>query len=424
MKKMCKYIVLGVLACVSLLSCQMEEEVPQVLAEVNNELIEPSYTSVVLTCDLISNLTIASVRAYVSPTLDFEGAAYGLLSDLGEGTYSGKVEGLQEATSYYVRYEIRNYLSSYMLEQVSEFQTFASSSPVIFTKQVTDIDFTTARVLATVKTDGGAAIQERGVCYSQSANPTVEDTKVVYGDGLGDYSCLLLYLEEGTEYHVRAYAVNEQGVFYGEDLAFTTLTRTYHADHEYVDLGLSVMWATCNIGEHMPEKSGDYFAWGETTPKAKYDWSNYLWCNYTNDAWECLTKYNVQLELGAIDKQTSLNLSDDAAQQNWGGDWRIPTNQEMRELIWQCDWVLRKNGYAVISRVNGNSIFLSAGGCMDGSSISMPGEGGYYWSNGLNVDDPKTAHVLYFNTIYKQYKYDISLSRSMGCFIRPVYPKK
>ena len=83
MKKMCKYIVVGLLACVSLLSCQMEEDVPQVLAEVNNELIEPSYTSVVLTCDLLTNLTIASVRAYVSPTLDFEDAVYVVLSDMG-----------------------------------------------------------------------------------------------------------------------------------------------------------------------------------------------------------------------------------------------------------------------------------------------------------------------------------------------------
>ena len=423
MKKMCKYICMALFACFAMAACQSEELPTPVLAEVNKELIEPSYTSVVLTCDLISNLTIASVRAYVSPTLDFEGAAYGVLSNLGDGTYSGKVDGLQEATSYYVCYEIRNYLSSYMLEQVSEFQTFSYTSPVIYTRQVADIDFTSARVLATVKTESGPVLQERGVCYSQSANPTVEDTKVASGNGVGDYSCMLLYLEEGTEYHVRAYAVNDQGVFYGEDLSFTTLARTYHECHEYVDLGLSVMWATCNIGEHMPEKSGDYFAWGETTPKSKYDWSTYLWCKYTNDEWECLIKYNVQLELGAIDKQTSLNVSDDAARQNWGGDWRIPTNKEMRELISQCDWVLKENGSEVISRVNGNSIFLSAGGCMDGSSISLPGEGGYYWSSGLNVDDPKTAHVLYFNTIYDLYKYDISVSRAMGCFIRPVYSK-
>lgn len=421
MKKMCKYIVVGLLACVSLLSCQMEEEVPQVLAEVNNELIEPSYTSVVLTCDLLTNLTIESVRAYVSPTLDFEDAVYVVLSDMGEGTYSGEVDGLNEATSYYVRYEIRNYLSSYMLEQVSEFQTFAYSSPVIYTRQVMDIAFTSARVLATVKTDGGAAIQERGVCYSQSANPTVEDTKVVYGDGLGDYSCMLLYLEEGTEYHVRAYAVNDQGAFYGEDLSFTTLARTFHADHEYVDLGLSVMWATCNIGEHMPEKSGDYFAWGETAPKSKYDWSTYLWCNYTNDVWECLTKYNTQSELGAVDKLTTLSLSDDAARQIWGGEWRMPTSKEIYELLTKCDWEFKETGYEVISTINGNSIFLSAGGCMNGNSIFKPGEHGYYWSNGLLADEAKNAHVLYFN---KKDRSDTSLSRSMGCFIRPVYPKK
>lgn len=420
MKKIYQYMVLGLLGCFSLLSCQKEEEVPQVFALINEEIIEPSYTSVMLTCSLSSNFTIEAVRAYVSPTLDFADAAYGILSESAEGKYSGKVEGLKEGIRYYVRYEMRNYLSAYMLEQVSEFQTFSYSSPTVYTKQVTDIDFTSARVLAAIKTDGGAAIQERGVCYSHFANPTVDNTKVTAGAAVGDYSCMLLYLEEGTTYHVRAYAVNANGTYYGEDLTFTTEARTYHENHEYVDLGLSVKWATANIGENKPEKSGDYFAWGETSPKSNYDWSTYLWCKHSDNMLESLTKYNTQSDLGAVDKLTTLNLSDDAAKQNWGGDWRMPTAKEMYELLTQCDWEVTATGYEVISRVNGKSIFLPAGGCMNKTSIFKPGEYGYYWSSGLVENDAKNAHVLYFNA---KDKYDSSISRSTGCFIRPVCPK-
>lgn len=59
--------------------------------------------------------------------------------------------------------------------------------------------------------------------------------------------------------------------------------------HEYVDLGFSVKWATCNVGATKPEEYGDYFAWGETTPKSTYDWETYKYCNGSFDS---LTKYN------------------------------------------------------------------------------------------------------------------------------------
>lgn len=420
MKKIYQYILLGLMASCALTACQREEEVPQVFVQVNQEIIEPSYTSVTLTCNLTSNFTIEAVRAHVSPTLDFEEAISDVLSEAGEGTFSGEVNGLREGTHYYVRYEMYNHLSVYMLQQISEFQTFSYSIPTVYTKQVTDIDFTSARVLAAVKTDGGATIHERGVCYSQSANPTVDDTKVAAEAGLGDYSCMLLYLEEGTTYHVRAYAVNANGTFYGDDLTFTTEARTYHEDHEYVDLGLSVKWATANVGESMPEKAGDYFAWGETSPKAKYDWSTYLWCNYSNGALDCLTKYNTQSDLGAVDKLTTLSLADDAANHNWGGDWRMPTAKEIAELLTQCDWEATATGYEVISKLNGKSIFLSAGGCMRDEDIFSPGEYGYYWSNSLVESDAKKAYLLNFNA---KKPYDSSIDRSIGCFVRPVYPK-
>jgi hypothetical protein len=83
-----------------------------------------------------------------------------------------------------------------------------------------------------------------------------------------------------------------------------------------------------------------------------------------------------------------------------------------------------RNELLFLVPVRARNIQMSCdGACLPQMMFDSLGEGGYYWSNGLNVDDPKTAHVLQFNTIYDWYKYDVSVSRATGCFIRPVYPK-
>ena len=94
-----------------------------------------------------------------------------------------------------------------------------------------------------------------------------------------------------------------------------------------VDLGLSVKWATCDASK--PEEYGDYFAWGETTPKSINNWSTYKWCN--GDEYS-LTKYCYNKDQGIVDNKTILDLSDDAARVQWGGSLRMPTDSEMTEL--------------------------------------------------------------------------------------------
>ena len=84
--------------------------------------------------------------------------------------------------------------------------------------------------------------------------------------------------------------------------------------YAYVDLGLSVKWATCNVGASSPEGYGDYFAWGETTIKSTYNWSTYKYCNGSSST---LTKYNTKSSYGTIDNKTKLDLSDDAARANF-----------------------------------------------------------------------------------------------------------
>ena len=153
--------------------------------------------------------------------------------------------------------------------------------------------------------------------------------------------------------------------------------------HEYVDLGLSVKWATCNVGANAPEEYGDYFAWGEVEPKESYDWSTYKWCNGSNDT---QTKYCTNSSYGTVDNKTVLDKEDDAAAVNWGGAWRMPTTEEQDELRSNCIWTwTTQNGVngCIVTGPNGNSIFFPAAGNRNDSDLYNAGSYCYYWSSSL-----------------------------------------
>ena len=164
---------------------------------------------------------------------------------------------------------------------------------------------------------------------------------------------------------------------------------------EYVDLGLSVKWATCNVGASKPEEYGDYFAWGENHPKSTYNWSTYKWCDGSETT---LTKYNSNSSDGIVDNKRTLELDDDAARVNWGGSWRMPTTQELAELSSGCTWILTTQngvkGYNVTSNNNGNSIFLPAAGYHYHGGIDYAGTFFFCWSNSL-YNNSNSATFLY-----------------------------
>ena len=188
--------------------------------------------------------------------------------------------------------------------------------------------------------------------------------------------------------------------------------------HEYVDLGLSVKWATCNVGASSPEETGYFFSWGETKPKAKYNWETYKWCEGSYDT---QTKYCTESYYGTVDNKTILELSDDAANANWGGDWRMPTREEQGELRTECTWTWTTQdgvkGYKVTSKTNGNSIFLPAAGYRSDSDLDDAGSSGHYWSSSLDTGYSDYACSLYFYSGYVGYG-----SRYGGHSVRPVMP--
>ncbi len=190
--------------------------------------------------------------------------------------------------------------------------------------------------------------------------------------------------------------------------------------HEWVDLGLSVKWATCNVGANSPEKWGDFFAWGEVEPKTTYDWSIY---KYGTDE-DQLTKYCTNSDSGKdgfVDNKTVLDPEDDAATVNWGGTWRMPTIAEQQELVDNCTWTWTTqndvNGCKVTGP-NGNSIFLPAAGFTFGNlMIPDAGTNGFYWSSSLYTDDPGYASYVRFGW---DYVYRNNDDRYSGLSVRPV----
>ena len=161
-----------------------------------------------------------------------------------------------------------------------------------------------------------------------------------------------------------------------ENMNNTSNVTNTHNGHEFVDLGLpsGILWATCNVGATSPELAGLYFAFGETTgysaEQVKKGERSFDSASYT-----------------APSVSENLNLEQDAAHVNLGGNWRMPTDDECQELIDNTTqtWTNDYNGIGVAgkvftSKVNGNSVFFPAAGYCDDSFVGSVGSDGNFWS--------------------------------------------
>ena len=185
----------------------------------------------------------------------------------------------------------------------------------------------------------------------------------------------------------------------------------------YVDLGLpsGLKWAICNVGAATPKEAGNYYAWGETKPKTTYSWSTYKWCKRSEST---LTKYNTSSDYGTVDNKTVLDLEDDAAAVNWGGQWRMPTDAEWRELLTNCTWTKTSSGN-IVTGPNGNYITLPCGGDFMDDKCYNSGRYGYYWSS--NLYGGNNSYTLYFYSSAASNTPTLtSNSRRYGCNVRGV----
>ena len=205
---------------------------------------------------------------------------------------------------------------------------------------------------------------------------------------------------------------------------------------EYVDLGLpsGLKWAKCNLGASKPSELGDYYAWGETEPKKKYTWATYKWMQPGQSELKYITKYTIADGVtDAIwydssgnfigDNKTVLDAADDAATQQLGSPWRMPTEDEFKELRRNCT-VIRTTqggvkGYQV-DAPNGNAIFLPDAGFRNASGLLGVGEQCLYWSSSLlDIHSGYGAYIGFGDFGIGWY---INPHRYSGLPVRPVRP--
>ena len=331
---------------------------------------------------------------------------------------SGALE--PETTYYYRSYIIQNDDVEY--GQTKSFKTLALSS-MIQTLNVSDVYSKEATLNAMLDlTDCNYSSIEYGFELTQEGR----QVKTLTADNLADKA--FSYRDEtlvmNTGYSYVAY-VKLDGILYkGETKTFTSAAPPTPT---LVDLGLSVKWASFNLGASKPSEYGCYYQWAGTTDVSDtgiyLDVSN---CPYhtgssSSSGW---TKYNTKSSYGTVDNKTVLEPMDDAASVALGGNWRIPTDAEWSELISNCSWTWTTidgvNGYKVQSNKSGyknNWIFLPAAGCRNNARLYNVGLDGDYWSSSLNTGNTGDAYDVFFNPTGVD-RFDSS--RYVGQSIRPV----
>ena len=284
------------------------------------------------------------------------------------GKFSATPEDLKSNTIYFYRAFV----------QVNGVRTYGeakSFSTPDFTISVTlsgtgELSYNTAVVKGKVTVNSVGQLKTHViVCVSKDVSD--HDGLMSDGDAYlatvssdGSFQCEVPNLHYNTKYYYLAGAVVHDKEVQSPIGSFLTEDFPYYA--EEVDLGLSANWSTCNLGALNPWERGFCYAWGETEEKDSYTWANYKWGKGEENSY--VTKYCTNPDYGTLDNKIVLDPEDDAAHVKLGGNWRMPTREEIDELMNLCTWVWYDNyngtgamGYLVTSNMEGfedKSIFI------------------------------------------------------------------
>lgn len=249
-------------------------------------------------------------------------------------------------------------------------------------------------------------------------------------DSLNDFRVMLAKIPFGTTVNYMSFVKLDGYLRYGDALTFVKEMRV----GEPIDLGLSVLWSSINMGADFPEEAGNYYAWGETEPKKIYRWYDYKWADTTSYCGS-YTKYNIfdyylycngrhipdSIEQLRFDNKYRLDDEDDVAKVKWGGKWSLPTGAQIIELICNCSrqtvYINNMKCYKFISNKPGFTdrfIIIPAAGFYYSpndyytyyQNLTNYNSEGYYWS--------KFGSTSF--SYYSDYK-----ERYFGLNVRPVY---
>lgn len=228
-----KISIMILLLVVALASCKKTPEVNLKYVDVERDLVTVGTTTANIQCDYAYIVTLKKAYLYYGES-ENEDAFTSAEMRVVQNTLYVELTGLKANTTYSYYYEFHNGFNS-MRTVLKSFKTEAGNGggeepptpeitlPTVITASVTEIAANSAKGGGEVTNDGGAEVTERGICWSNSANPTISNSHIAAGTGIGEFATLMDGLDAGTTYHVRAYAINEAGTAYGLDKEFTTL---------------------------------------------------------------------------------------------------------------------------------------------------------------------------------------------------------
>lgn len=299
---------------------------------------------------------------------------------------------------------------------------------MLYTQPAVDVTETSATLNGNVYTADGIKGNVSFRLWDYKGDDVEIDATITGSDSNYKYSfsAQVENLEPDTEYvYWVQYTCTINGItfyYFSDDYAeFRTKEKSDEpTPGEAIDLGLSVKWASHNVGASSPEGYGVYYAWGETEEKSSFYYNNYKYYKYYNNSTD---------DFDYIGSNIS-GTQYDVALVKWGGSWRMPTRDEIKELVNKCTrkWTTLNgvNGL-LVTGPNGNSIFLPAAGYRHGTDLDYRGSSGYYWSAALNESDSDSAGGLQFSSSnifgssngYWHWSNWLS-SRCNGCTVRPV----
>lgn len=296
-------------------------------------------------------------------------------------TFTVKNYNLKSNTTYkYVAYVKVG--ETYYYGDVEEFATLKAD--VSMALSVGSITLLSVNVKVDCSGNNASNVGTFGVYYSENIDDvsTVDslvNAKNVTGSSLND-SIKMKGLSINTKYYVVAFGKIGTEYFLSEVKNLTTKNFEFSSDG--VDLGLSVKWASCNIGATRPEEYGKYLAWGEIEEKSVYTDSTNIWA----------AKTAIELRREGVVSNEYINLEYDPARLILGGTWRLARAAEIDELMTRCEFhaftLNGVKGYLVIG-TNGNYIFLPAAGYRYGTSLAN--EGTYACSWGAEIETLSTS---------------------------------
>ena len=300
----------------------------------------------------------------------------------------------------------------------NKYNTFTTKEVVgiASTGEVSEITGGSAVLSASVRTEGVDARDNVfvGLAWSTDkdairADGSFESRQIsVQNVEDGAFSVSLNDLSEVTTYYYASFTLVGGVYVFSSVQEFTT----DRFEPVAVDLGLSVKWACCNVGASVPQGYGGYYAWGETEEKS--DYSSWTYKYYLGDL-DDDGHYEYQ-NIGSNISGTSY----DVAHVKWGGSWRMPTFDEIKELCNKCSWQWTEvNGVKgqKVTGPNGNSIFLPAAGLRNGTGVYSRGSSGRCWSGALYEVDSGSACSLFFYGGGHDWNY---YNRFNGHTVRPV----